>query len=98
MPSVVVTILPWLSEHFGSSRTFFFESQMRGSESILDLLLGLAEKNVSFRKDVFGPSGETLQSHILVVLNGKLVTPTDISSIKVGDGDRITLAPAHTGG
>jgi len=98
MPKILVTIAPWLSEYFGSSGTVTFGNQIEESESILGLLLVLAEKNVAFGKDIFGPSGGMLQSHILVVLNGKLVTPADIDKIKLRGGDKITLTPAQTGG
>lgn len=97
MPKVVVRIVPWLSGYFGSSGTILLENQIRENESILALLLSLAEKNVSFGKDIFRPSGRVLQSHIPVVLNGKLVTPADVDDVILRDGDRITVTPAHTG-
>ena len=61
--------------------------------TIGDLLSDLAPDNTNFRKVVFDPQIGKLSDEVMVVLNDNLLQLSDITEVKLKDGDKVYLLP-----
>ncbi len=63
-----------------------------------DLLSNLAAKYTDFDKVVFNPQLGEAADQVIIVLNDSLLQDTDMTGIKLNDGDSIVLLPVFSGG
>jgi hypothetical protein len=61
--------------------------------TIGDLLSDIALDNTNFRKIVFDPHIGKVSDEVMVVLNDNLLQLSDITEIKLKDGDTVFLLP-----
>jgi molybdopterin converting factor small subunit len=66
--------------------------------TIGDLLTDLASDNKDFRKLIFDPSLGKVNEEVMVVLNSKLLQLSDVTGVKLKDGDTVVLVPVYGGG
>jgi hypothetical protein len=74
------------------------EKELEKWVTIGDLLSDLAFDNADFRKIVFDPQIGKMSDEIMVVLNGNLLQLSDITEIRLKDGDTVFLLPMITQG
>ena len=77
---------------------FILEKEMGEEATIGDLLIDLALSYTDFGKVVFDPDTGKVSDQVMVVLNDNLLQLTDLTEVKLSDGDCITLLPMYTGG
>lgn len=66
--------------------------------TIGDLLADLAFRHIDFRRTVFNPDTGEVSSQIMVALNGSLLQLSDVTTVKLKDGDTVVLVPVLYGG
>jgi sulfur carrier protein ThiS len=74
------------------------EKESRQWATIGDLLSDLAFGNNDFRKVVFDPITGKLSDEVMVALNGNLLQLSDVTEVKLKDGDNVVLLPMITQG
>ena len=80
------------------SNWFIFEKEIGEGATIGDLLADLAFSYADFRKVVFDPDEGKVSDRIMVFLNDSLLQNTDVTKIKLKDGDSVIFMPVYTGG
>ena len=74
------------------------EKEIGEGATLRDLLADLALGYTDFRKVVYNPETGEFGKQIMFVLNDGLVQPSDVSKVKLSDGDTIILLPVYSGG
>ena len=100
MPRVRVEVLPWLTDFLstGGSGRAAWEEEVAGACTLRELVEQLARRNPEFGHLIFDQEAGTVRSHVNVILNDSLLELVGGLEAAVGDGDRVTLLPAYTGG
>ncbi len=80
------------------SDLFILEKEIGEGATMGDLLTGLARSYAGFRKVVFDPDIGKVSDQINVFLNDSLLQDTDVTGIKLNDGDSVIFLPVYTGG
>ena len=100
MPTVTVRIHALLSERLGlaeGGKRAILEQAIAPGESIRDVLSRLGEQYPAFRENVDPVTGR-LVGHLLVVVDGHLLTAPGDYDKPLSEGARIELMPAYAGG
>ncbi len=75
-----------------------FEKEIGEWATISDLWADLALGHTDFRKVVFDPCTGKVGDQVIVVLNGSLLQLSDVTEVKLKDGDTVILLPVFSGG
>ena len=81
-----------------SSTWLNVDREIEEGATIYSLLADLAFSYPDFRKTVFNPDVGKVSDQVNVVLNDSLLQLSDVTEIKLNDGDSITILPMYTGG
>ena len=74
------------------------EKEAEDWATIGDLLSDLAFSNTDFRKYVFNPFTGKLSDEVMVALNSNLLQLSDVTAVKLKNGDKVVLLPMITQG
>jgi molybdopterin converting factor small subunit len=99
MPKVKLKIHSWLSQSFITDAGGYEETPISVPDgaSVLEMINHLARDNEIFHNTIFDET-KTIRSHIVTVLNGRVVNPYDPTDARLKDGDEVTLLPLIEGG
>ena len=100
MPRVRLKIHAWLIRDHESDASSFKESFLCVSEneSLYQILSRLTVESGAFRGAIFAEKTAVIREDILIVLNGRIVRPSEFSSMKIQDDDEISFLPLLAGG
>jgi molybdopterin converting factor small subunit len=67
-------------------------------ESVLDVAGRLANESGMFREVIFDERNQKIRMNIIVILNGRIISPYDHSEATLNDGDEVMFLPIVDGG
>ncbi len=74
------------------------EKNIGEGATIRDLLAELASGHTDFGKAVFNPETGKLSNQVMLILNDSFLHFSDVTEIKLNDGDSIVMIPVYDGG
>ncbi len=100
MAKVRIEIPPWVASMLNAQHTdsLILEKEVGEETTLSDLLADLTSSYADFDKVVFNPDTGKVTDQVLVVLNNSLLQYTDVTEVKLRDGDSIMLLPVFSGG
>jgi hypothetical protein len=100
VPQVKIKIQNILTQSKTEKSTGFevvFASANEG-ESILELFRRLAQENRGLSKIVSYATGQDEQIPTAIILNGRFLSPLELSEVTLKEGDELTVLPLLDGG
>jgi molybdopterin converting factor small subunit len=67
-------------------------------ESVVDMVRRLSSEDGAFRKAIYDEEKRMIQAEIIIILNGRIVTPYECSQAALKEGDEVTFLPMVDGG
>ena len=102
MSKVQLKMSPWLASVLElkapGSGWFILEREIREGATVGDLLAELASSYNGFSKVVFDPAVGEVSDPLMLLLNDNLMPESNITQIKLSDGDSIMLMDVVAGG
>lgn len=74
------------------------ERDIQDGASVAGLLADLVATYPGFREAVYNPESAVMSEQIGVVLNGQLLSFSEISEAKLSNGDQVLVQPIYSGG
>ncbi len=74
------------------------DKEIEEGAKIGDLLVDLAFSYTNFRKVVFDPDIGEVSDQILIILNNSPLQDSNMTEVKLNDGDSIVILPVYAGG
>jgi molybdopterin converting factor small subunit len=100
MNHVRLEVMPWLSRYFDSeaSDRVVLEKDVAEGARVVDLLNEVTCQRQELKRILFDEGSDGLVSHVVVVLNGRLLELVGGLDAKLKDGDTIRLIAGIVGG
>jgi len=100
MPQVRLKIQNLLTQSKNESSTGFAVISVSASEGegVLALLRRLAQENRDLNKIVTYVTGQDTHTPTVVLLNGRFLSPHELSEVTLKEGDELTVLPLLDGG
>ena len=74
------------------------EKEIEEGTTIGDIWEDLAFNHIEFREAVFDPGTGKVSDQVMVVLNDSLLQFSNVTEVKLKDGDTVILLPVYSGG
>ncbi len=75
-----------------------FEEEINSGISALDLFNRMALNRIDFGEFIFDQESQRFNFHVSVIINEKIVTPSEFSKTYFKNGDKIVIVPLAAGG
>ncbi len=97
---VTVKVFSWFAETLapGQKTALTVEEALPPRATLRTLFGRLATRCAKFAEVIYDPRQDSIQTHVMISLNGRLVSGTATLDLELQQGNLIFLIPAYAGG